>query len=86
MDQEMLMRASEITAETERAMSIHPPINSAHEAYAVIKEELEEFWDLVVINPNKLDAAQRAVRLEQMRKELTQTAAMCLRTMMDLAL
>jgi hypothetical protein len=86
MDQEMLMRASEITAETERAMSIHPPINTAHEAYAVIKEELEEFWDLVKVNPHKLNGAERADRLDQMRKELTQTAAMCLRTMMDLAL
>jgi hypothetical protein len=67
-------------------MDIHPPINTAHEAYAVIKEELDEFWELVKVNPNKLQSIERAERLDKMRKELTQTAAMCLRTMLDLAL
>jgi hypothetical protein len=85
-DQAFLMRATEITAEARRAMDIHPPINTAHEGYAVIKEELDEFWEEVKLNPNKLSAAGRADRIDRMRKELTQTAAMCLRTMLDLEL
>jgi glycyl-tRNA synthetase beta subunit len=75
-----------ISAETLRAIDLHESIHSAHEAYAVIKEELDEFWDQVKINPNKLSATERAERLEKMREELTQTAAMCLRTMLDLDL
>ena len=31
----------------ERARTKHKPINSAHEGYAVILEELDEFWDEV---------------------------------------
>lgn len=80
------MRSSEIVAETERAMSLHPPIHSGHEAYGVIKEELDEFWEQVKINPNKLSGSERAARLDKMHSELIQTAAMCLRTLVDLEL
>jgi len=85
-DQAMEMRNADIVAETKRAMSLHPSINTAHEGYAVILEELEEFWGQVKINPNKLSSTQRAERLDKMREELTHTAAMCLRTILDLAL
>ena len=47
---------------------------SAHEAYAVILEELEEYWDLV-----KADAACSP----EAKKELTQCAAMCIRVIED---
>jgi hypothetical protein len=79
-------RVDEIAAETERAMSLHPSISTAHEGYAVIKEEFEEFWEEVKLNPSKLSAMERADRLDRMRKELIHTAAMCVRTMLDLAL
>lgn len=78
--------ADEITAETARAMNLHPPIHSAHEAYSVILEEVDEFWKLVKINPNKLSGVQRATRQENMREELTQIAAMALRSIVDLGL
>lgn len=65
--------------EGDRAMEIYAPLHSAHEAYAVILEELEEFWDQVRMHDN-----QRAPAA--MRAELVQVAAMCLRTVMDLAL
>jgi hypothetical protein len=80
------LHAERMVAETERAMSLHPPLNSAHEAYAVILEEVEEFWELVKINPKKLCGVEQAARLEGMRSELTQIASMCLRTIVDLGL
>jgi hypothetical protein len=78
--------ADRVAAEVKRAMSLHPPMHSAHEAFAVIVEELEEFWEDVKINPKKLSEGQRTERLEHMRGELTQTAAMCLRALVDLGL
>lgn len=41
--------ALEITTEYYRARSIlkHPPMHSAHEGYAIIKEELDELWESI---------------------------------------
>jgi hypothetical protein len=80
------MHADRVAAEVKRAMGLFPPMHSAHEAHSVILEEFEEFWDDVKINPKKLSEGQRVERLEHMRKELTQTAAMCLRAIVDLGL
>lgn len=56
----------------------HPgPMHTAHEAYAVILEELDEFWD-------KVRAKQHDPR--NMLKELVQIAAMCYRAAEDLQL
>lgn len=61
------------------AMSKHAPMNSAHEAYAVILEELDEFWDEV--------KKKRSQRSEPgMCEELTQIAAMAIRAIVDLKL
>jgi len=50
------------------------PLNSTHEGYAVILEELDELWDTVKKNePKKL-----------MRAEAVQVAAMSLRFILDL--
>ena len=38
---------TEIQAEIERARAKFPAFHSQHEAYAVILEELDEFWDEV---------------------------------------
>jgi len=37
----------EITNEYHRAEGLFPKFHSNHEGYAVIKEELDELWDLV---------------------------------------
>ena len=72
--------------EVERAMQLHKGMQCQHEAYAVILEELDEFWDLVKINPKKLQVELQELRLRDMRKELIQTAAMCVRAIVDLRL
>src|SRR3989344_3081738 len=55
----------------------HPiGMHSAHEAYGVIAEELDEFWELVKKDGDKKD----------MLEELAHTAAMCQRAAEDLNL
>ena len=53
--------------------------NSAHEAYGVILEELEEFWD-------EVKKKRKLRNTENMRKELVQTAAMCMKAAISLGL
>lgn len=68
--------AAAMVAELARARAKHQtPIHNAHEAYGVIYEELDEFWDEV--RAQKHDPAK-------MLKELIQTAAMCMRAAEDL--
>lgn len=68
---------NEIKAELFAAENAHDKMNSAHEAYAVILEELDEFWEEV--------RKKRSERLNvRMRDELVQTAAMCVRAIRDL--
>jgi len=59
------------------------PMNSPHEAYAVILEEVDEFWEDVKINPKKLDGHEQAKRKAHMQMELLQIAAMCIRATID---
>jgi hypothetical protein len=65
-----------VTEELERARDGHPPINSAHEGYSVILEELDEFWDEVKRKRSERDP-------EAMWSELVQVAAMAARTAED---
>ena len=65
-----------VRCEIERARTKHKPINSAHEGYAVILEELDEFWDEV-----KKKREMRDKR--RMYDELVQIAAMAQRTADD---
>lgn len=58
--------------EVRQAKDNWPPFNSAHEAFAVLKEEVDELWDHVKINQKKRD-------LVAMKKEAIQVAAMALR-------
>ncbi len=65
--------------EASRATAKHPPLNSHHEAYAVILEELDEYKAEVWKQTKDRDPAA-------MRTELVQLAAMCLRAAVDLNL
>lgn len=66
-----------IALEVKTAEAKHQPFNSHHEAFAVILEELDEYWDEV-----RLKAENR--NPEHLQKELIQTAAMCVRALRDL--
>lgn len=74
--------ATEVRLELEKARSVgpngyaYPPMNSLHEGYAVILEEVEEFWDMVKLKPSKRDP-------NALYKELVQIAAMAQRTAED---
>ena len=68
---------AEVGNELERATAKHGPIHTLHEAYAIILEEVDEFWD-------EVKASQRSVLTEAQRKELLQIAAMALRTIIDI--
>jgi hypothetical protein len=71
--------AIEAALEAEQAGKLHGKLNSVHEAYGVILEELDEFWDEV-----RKKRENRS--LASMRKELIQIAAMAIRTIHDLQL
>lgn len=63
--------------ELSSARSLHPiPHRSFHESYAIILEELEEFWEEVKKKPDDRD---RRLLLD----ELVQIAAMCQRAAED---
>lgn len=70
---------SDVLSELDSAMTRYPALHSAHEAYAVILEELDEVWDEVRLNPAKRDA-------DRLRHELIQLAAMTIRAIVDLGM
>lgn len=69
--------ALDVQAELKHARARYPNLHSLHEAYAVIAEELDEFWDHVRLRPVRRDKAA-------IRKELVQIAAMAQRACEDL--
>lgn len=73
MDDVLLMVRNEV----ERAIRKHKPMNSPHEGYAVIAEELDELWEDVRADAGR--APDRGI------KEAVQVAAMGVRYVMDLA-
>jgi len=66
---------ADVRAEVFKASSKHKPINSAHEGYAVLKEEVDELWDEIKPDRGYEDAA---------RKEAVQVSAMGIRYIYDL--
>lgn len=68
--------AHRVEEEYNSAKAKHPSdFHSTHEAYAVIQEELDEYWALV-----KKDSYYGW----EYREELTQVAAMCFKAMKEL--
>lgn len=62
--------------ELRQASENWPAFNSAHEGFAVLKEEVDELWEHVKTNQKRRDLAA-------MRKEAIQVAAMALRFARD---
>jgi hypothetical protein len=60
-----------------RAEALYPNFHSMHEAYAVMLEELDEFWEQVRLKPCARDPGA-------IYTELAQIAAMALRTVTSL--
>jgi NTP pyrophosphatase (non-canonical NTP hydrolase) len=65
-----------VVSEFNRASSLYPRFNTAHEGYAVLLEEVEELWDEIKKSPKKRD-------LNKIREEAIQVAAMALRFLHD---
>jgi NTP pyrophosphatase (non-canonical NTP hydrolase) len=59
-----------------KARAKWPRFNSAHEGYAVLREEVDELWDMVKVNQSRRD-------LEKMQREAIQVAAMAQRFAME---
>jgi len=65
-----------VRSELVYATSTYAPIASLHEGKAVIEEELEEAWQEIKRRPGELNKIR-------VRRELIQTAAMAVRTIVD---
>lgn len=76
-EQRVALFADAIRDETLRAISLHRSMNSLHEAYAIILEEVDELWGEV-----KKKDWRRSER--EVLQELVQIAAMCCRAAVDL--
>ena len=61
---------AEIAAEYLRSIEIHGHFASPHEAYAVILEELDEFWD---------ELKKKQGDRKRLHDEMVQVGAMCLK-------
>ena len=66
-----------VMAELRTAEERFPPMQSEHEGYAIILEELDEAWDEIKKSPSRRDKAR-------IRAEMIQVAAMALRFISDL--
>ena len=67
----------DLRREMDGAQTLYGSYASMHEAYAVIKEELEEFWTWVKLKEDFRDS-------QAMRVELLQVAACALRAILTL--
>jgi len=78
--------AEELLRELTAAQSEHKAFRNAHEAYAVLLEEVDEFWEEVKKKSVDDGSIARNITLNCMRKELIQIGAMAMRSLLDLNL
>lgn len=70
----------DVRAEIERAKAKHPgDFHNAHEAYAVLLEEVDELWEEVKKNPKKMLPAEQLMWRQKKYTEAIQIAAMAVR-------
>lgn len=65
--------------EIQRASQLHPPMNSHHEGYAVLLEEVDELWEEIKKRRKDRDP-------KKLKEEAIQVAAMAVRFIFDLHL
>lgn len=70
--------AASVMEELGKAREKFPPFYSAHEGWAIIKEELDELWEVV------REKQSTPGRGDRMRKEAIQIAAMAMRFLLDM--
>jgi hypothetical protein len=70
--------ANEVSRELERSTHLHGPMRGVHEGASVIREEFDELWDEIKINPTKDHDC-----LRRRRKEAIQLAAMAMKFVID---
>jgi hypothetical protein len=75
---------NEISIEYSRACISHTAFPTMHHGYAVIKEELDELWDEIKLNPNKMSDVNRKLWKQDVKREAIQISAMALRFVIDL--
>ena len=73
----MVSAIEEVEKELASAITKYPKFHSPHEGWAIIKEEVDELWQEVMVKQSKHD-------LVKMREEAKQIAAMAIRFMVDL--
>jgi nucleoside phosphorylase len=71
------MALNAVADELQEARAKFGPMASTHEAYAVIKEEFDEFWE---------ELRKKRPDRENLRMELIQVAAMAIRAAVDCGL
>ena len=69
----------DVLTERQKADDAWPPINSHHEGYAVLLEEVEEYWEIVRQKAHMRDP-------QAMYWELVQVAAVAWRIVLDMGL
>lgn len=67
-----------IVEEMWKATKQYGPLNSCHEGFAVIKEEVDELWEEIKYNPNK------PRDMDKVKAEAIQVGAMAIRFLVDL--
>lgn len=66
----------EVSEELDAALRKRKKLNSAHEGYAVILEELDELWDEIKVRQSKR-------RPKKMKREAIQVAAIAMRFVLE---
>jgi len=73
-----------VTDELMRAEEIFPnKFNSAHEGFAILREEVDELWEAVKLKRETNDVRDAMQRLARIQTEAIQVAAMAIRLVRD---
>ena len=73
----------EIFKEVNKILPKFAPYNSSHEAYGVLLEEMDEFWEAVKMGKFEVDEGGRT-RNKAMNDEIIQVAAVAIATLKTL--
>jgi len=73
----------QVNEEVEKALQTYGNFNSTHEAYAVLKEEVDELWDVVKKNTERVYGTHEW-KTKALIPELIQIAAIAIRTATEL--